>query len=274
MITTPERRLPQRIPAAIAMSEVKTLGTIGGKRFVSIDGTEYQLFGPLEDPGHVVPQPGEIRVTDRVTRIIEGTRNTGPVTYRAFPARGAYQRLAETAARKAAASAARVRVRPVDVLSRLPLLSKTPERVLDLGGAAVDRDPLPLSLPAGTTLDPEATSALLRLGSKSKTLYQPPKPAPRGGAAIVAVLEARGYVLSITPSGRLLIQAKGGALGDPIIDTIRQAERLIVAALTGHLVMCELVPGCRTEAATIVAIDVAACEEHTAGGPDDPARAA
>lgn len=272
--TQPERRVPQRPGITLPMSQVEQLGTFGGRRFVEIEGTVRELVGPLEDSGHMVQRAraGEVRVTDREVRIFEGTSNTRAITFQALPAATAYKRLSEKADRRKAEMEARQRVRPVDVLGRLPLFGRTPERILDMGGSP-DREPLPLSVPA--SLDTEAASALLRLGRKARALIQPSKPAPRGGAAIVARLEAKGYRLSIAASGRLLVQAKSGFLSDAELTALQLSSRLIVGSLTGHPVLCEFAHnGSAPEAATIVALDVAACEQHAANGSDEPREAA
>lgn len=268
LIATPtERRLPQRGPTTMPLSQAHPVGNVGARRFVDINGYRYELDPrPLEDPSGVSVLPGEIRLTDRETRMIEGTRNERTRTWRAFPAAdGAYEQLTAKTARRAAEAEARRKARPVDVLARLPLLARQPERIVDYSGV-VPREPLPLTLPPGTVIDGEATAALLRLGAKNKVRVQAPKAAPRGGPAIVATLEAKGYSLSIVAGGRLLVQARGGVLSDAVLDTIRQAHRLIVAALTGHAILCELEHSGRApEAVTLVAVDVAACEAHASG---------
>lgn len=266
--TKPPRILPQRPPAiTMPLAQAHLVGTVPGVgRCVEIHGERYKVgTTALEELGPIPPAlPGEIRLTERETRLIEGTPNTRTRTFRAFPWTGpAYEELASKSQRRSAAVAAKRELRPVDMLARLPLLARQPERVISLGGGLA-REPLPLSL--GPVTDTEANSAMLRLGRKAKAIIEPPKPAPRGGAAIVATLEAKGYTLSITPSGRLLVQARGGGLTDPELETIREAHRLIVGALTGHPVLCEFEhSGKAPEAATIVAIDVAACDAHAAG---------
>lgn len=264
--TKPPRILPQRPPAVtMPLSQAHLVGIVKGRRCVEVNGYRYAVeASPLEDSGAIPPaQPGEIRLTDRETRLIEGTPNVRTRTFRAFPWTGpSYEDLASKNRRRSESVAAKRELRPVDILSRLPMFGRQPERIISFG---VDRarEPLPLKLRDAVADDAELASALLSLGPKAKAIIEEPKPAPRGGAAIVAALELRGYSLSVTPTGKLLVYARGGGLTDAELDSIRQAHRLIVGALTGAPVVCELEhAGKAPEAATLVAVDVAVCDEH------------
>ena len=89
------------------------------------------------------------------------------------------------------------------------------------------------------------------------------RPAARGPEAIAAWAKAKGIGLSLTPGGRLLVTAKAGHLLNEHRAVLATAERLLVGWLTGHPVKCERLKhkGTAPEAVTVLAIDVAACED-------------
>lgn len=87
------------------------------------------------------------------------------------------------------------------------------------------------------------------------------KPAVRGPAAIIERLAAKGITLELH-AGRLLVKAPRGRATTDDLTAIRTAERLLVAYLEGTPLRCELPhDGAAPEAETIVALDIAACED-------------
>ena len=73
-------------------------------------------------------------------------------------------------------------------------------------------------------------------------------------------------VLTLTPGGRLFATVPGGHMADDVLAVLARCERLIVAHLSGHPMLCELAhDGPAPAAETVAAVDVPVCADHAAG---------
>lgn len=88
----------------------------------------------------------------------------------------------------------------------------------------------------------------------------------RGVRALIAYCE-RSIELSVNKvNGRLIPRARQGRIVNPMLDALRDAERLIVGIKTGHPVLCEMGHrGTPPEAFDMVAFETPACEQHAKG---------
>jgi hypothetical protein len=98
-----------------------------------------------------------------------------------------------------------------------------------------------------------------------KSFYRAPVPGPRGAAEILGELNRRGITVQLTADqSRIYIETPGGRIDDPTIDAIARSARLLVAALRGEPLTCELAhDGPPPLAVTLLAGgDAASCDEH------------
>lgn len=246
---------------AVPAGKVRPLGIFGNKPYVTYQDGEYQHLGNVMADFH--PPRGDLIVAERVVDDKEGWTHERTVYthYQRVP-KGTLNALAEQAAAKAAVAARRDRQQPIDMLRRAgSVFAGKQDRIAWVGPGRSQSlpDVLDTLRPA---LGEEVT--LPNLNPRNEAMLIPGVAPTVGGAAIVQFLEAKGVSLSLAASGRLLPRAKRGAISDQLLEGIQQAERLIVADLSGHPLRCE-VDNCGRLAETVVALGVVAALECARG---------
>ena len=241
--------------ARLAPSDVEILGVVGTFTYGRYDGTEYLIGSMSAEDSVRPPADDEIRIVSPRTRTDYGTVTAFQEWQRGTPVPpGTYERMAAKAAGRFRGPKP---PRPIDLVSRLPALRGTPDRVLPARERSASR--------GAPTFEGE--SALFGVSSLPPGgAFVAGTPATAGPAAIIQKLARMGVVLSLTPGGRLLAVTAGGRLDEDVLVVLLRTERLIIGALTGHPVKCEAPhDGPAPDAWTVAAVDVPLCRGHADG---------
>lgn len=248
--------------AKLAWGDVERLGFAGQWEWIRFAGDEYTM-----DAGELIAsevakalRDNEIRIVERVVELDYGSESQRDVFRRGIRApSGALERYQA----RGAQVRKEVRRGPVDALARLSALARQPDTIIALGRGADDPLMSALTTEAAYLLDglPVPTN-----GGAARSLMAAGQAPARGPEAIVSRLAAKGIVLSLTPSGKLLAVTREGRIADTFLAVIRDAERLLAAYVAGRPLRCELAhDGEAPVAVTLLAVDVSSCADHAAG---------